>query len=190
MCNEIVELEKFDFSYASKEELLSVIDNNKFVFQIRIYPNSNEAILCLWGYKIGYFSYPLHNREKEPWDLTFCHFTLDKVDDNSYDDLTYASELFGFDDNMSKKDRIIKWRELYNDSLHWKLNCEYNDLCEETFSEKVLCERIHNEIEKDNLQKIYIVPKDWQYMHVYAKMIMTLFLDEHKDFISESRVLD
>ena len=190
MCNEIVELEKFDFSYASKEELLSVIDNNKFVFQIRIYPDSNEAILCLWGYKIGYFSYPLHNREREPWDLTYCHFTLDKIDDNDYDDLTYASEVFGFDENMSKKERISKWRELFNDSLHWNLTCEYDDFCEETFSKKDLCERIYREIEDNELQKIYIMPINWNHMHHYAKTIITSFLNEHKDFISENRGLD
>ena len=190
MCNEIVELEKFDFSNASKDELFSFIDNNKFVFQVKIYPNSNEAILRLWGYKIGYISYRLPDRDKYPWDLTFCDFSLEEIGNNDYDDLTSASELFGFTDDMSTENRFLKWRELYNDASHWKLSCGYDDFSEEHCSKKQMCQYLYNENKKNSLQKIYILPKDWQYMHIYAKMIMTSFLNEHVDFISERRGLN
>ena len=185
------ELAKYDFSSVSEEELCFAIDKDKLVFMIKIYPESNNTSLYVWGYKIGYTSCWLSCRDNHPWDLTSCNFTLDKIGNYDYDDMTPASELFDFTEDMSKEQRIKKWRELYDDSLHWKLSCGYDDFCEEHRSKKALCKYLHNEIAKNNLQKVYIVSgigcKD---ICIYGKKIMTLFLNENTSYYSECRGLE
>lgn len=185
------ELAKHDFSSASEEELYSAIDKDKFIFMVIVYPESNTATLNVWGYKIGYTSYWRKDYDKRPWDSTFCNYTLKKIGDYSSDSLTPASKIFGFTEDMSKDDRIKKWKKLYNDPLHWNLYCTYDDFCEHHLSKKDLCKYLYNSISKNNLQKVYIVSgigcKD---ICIYEKKIMTLFLNENTSYYSECRGLE
>lgn len=191
MSEEIIELEAMNYSSASQEELFSAIDDNKLIYQIITDSDTKQIGLCMWGHKIGYFSYYRTDRNERPWEATWFHFRLENVDCLDYDDMTTASELFDFDANMPYGKRIEKWRCLYSDSLHWKLSCSHDDFCEEACNKLVLCKRLHYTMSKNKLNQIYIIPKGTSRdMLNYAKRIMAIFLDEQMEYISEWRGLD